>query len=53
MAQEAVSTRNISIRTACQLFGVSESCYRYQPQLNEENDVIADWLTRITDSQRN
>lgn len=53
MAQEAVSTRNISIRTACRLFSVSESCYRYQPQLNEENHVIADWLTRITDCQRN
>lgn len=53
MAQEAVSTRNICIPNACRLFGVSESCYRYQPQLNEENDVIADWLMRITDSQRN
>jgi putative transposase len=38
---------------ACQLFSVNESCYRYQPQLREENDVIADWLLRITDSQRN
>lgn len=38
---------------ACQLFAVSESCYRYRPQLNEENAVIADWLLRITDSQRN
>lgn len=53
MAQEAVRNRNISIRAACQLFVVSESCYRYQPTLNEENDAIAGWLLRITDSQRN
>ncbi|WP_416222820.1 IS3 family transposase [Yersinia sp. SCPM-O-B-9106 (C-191)] len=53
MAQDAVRSRNVSIRFACQLFVVSESCYRYQPELNEENAVIADWLLRITDSQRN
>ena len=53
MAQVAFRSRSISIRFACQLFIVSESCYRYQPQQNEENAVIADWLLRITDSQRN
>ena len=44
---------NVSINFACQLFVVSESCYRYQPQQNEENAVIADWLFRITGSQSN
>ncbi|MEA9393618.1 IS3 family transposase, partial [Acerihabitans sp. TG2] len=53
MAQEAVRCRGISVRSACQLFAVSESCYRYQVKLNEENEVIADWLLRVTDSQRN
>ncbi|WP_152562926.1 MULTISPECIES: IS3 family transposase [unclassified Serratia (in: enterobacteria)] len=53
MAQHAVRSRNVSVRFACKLFVVSESCYRYQPQLNAENDLIADWLLRITDSQRN
>ncbi len=53
MAQEAVRSRNISIRFACQAFVVSESCYRYQAKLSEENEAIADWLIRITDSQRN
>ena len=53
MAQDAVRNRNVSVRFACQLFVVSESCYRYQPHLNEENALIADWLLRITDSQRN
>lgn len=53
MAQDAVRSRNISIRFACQLFVVSESCYRYQAKLSEENNAIVDWLIRITDSQRN
>lgn len=53
MAQDVVRSRNVSIRFACQLFVVSESCYHYQPKLNEENQVIADWLLRITNSQRN
>ena len=33
-----------SIRLACRVFGVSEGCYRYQPVLAEENQLIADWL---------
>ena len=53
MAQEAVRLRQVSIRFACRLFAVSESCYRYQPTLSEENEAIADWLLRITDSQCN
>lgn len=53
MAQEAIRNRNISVRFACQLCVVSESCYRYQPKLSEKNSVIADWLIRITDSQKN
>lgn len=48
MAQEAVRNRSIGVRFACQMFVVSESCYR-----SEENEAIADWLLRITDSQRN
>jgi len=43
MAQEAVRNRNIGVRLACQLFVVSESCYRYQAKLSEENEAIADW----------
>ncbi|VTN37712.1 Uncharacterised protein [Klebsiella pneumoniae] len=37
----------------CQLFVVSECCYRYRRLLSQENQRIADWLVRITDSQRN
>jgi putative transposase len=33
--------------------GISETCYRYEPKLSSENDRIAEWLMRVTDSQRN
>lgn len=34
-------------------FRISESCYRYERKLNEENDEIADWLLRLTDNHYN
>lgn len=43
----------MSIRLACEAFGLSESGYRYRSKLNAENDRIADWLVRLTDNQRN
>lgn len=52
MAQKAVSERGLSIRQACRAFGISETCYRYQPVLSEENDEIADWLIRLTHNQK-
>ena len=53
MAQEAVRHRQVSIRLACSIFVVSETCYRYQPKLSTENAEIADWLLRLTANQRN
>jgi len=41
MAQAVVAAKGIRIRMACVAFGVSESCYRYQPKLGSENDEIA------------
>ena len=48
IAQESVARRNVSIRKACQYFLLSETCYRYQPELASENDEIAQWLVRLT-----
>lgn len=48
MAQWAVSERQITIKTACITFNISQTCYRYSPILNDENDKIADWLLRLT-----
>jgi putative transposase len=48
MAQQAVTDRGLSIRLACTAFSISETCYRYQPKLSDENAEIADWLVRLT-----
>ena len=53
MARAAVVNRAISIRLACSIFIVSETCYRYQAKLSGENALIADWLVRLTHNQRN
>lgn len=45
--------KSVSIRMACWLFSISETCYRYQLKLNDENAVIADWLLRLTQNNRN
>lgn len=50
MAKIAVCKVGMNIRAACSAFVISETCYRYQPKLNE---VIADWLLAITAKERN
>ena len=52
MARKAVQDRQISIRLACECFGISETCYRYQAKLSSENAQIADWLLRLTEAHR-
>jgi putative transposase len=53
MATWAVKTKTCSIRRACELFGVSQTCYRYEAKLSDQNEQIADWLLRLTHNQRN
>jgi putative transposase len=53
MAQKAVKDKGASIRLACQAFGISQTCYRYQAKLSSENAKIADSLIRLTANQRN
>ncbi len=53
LAKRAVSDEGLSIRVACAAFGISETCYRYQPRLSDENAEIADWLVKLTQWQRN
>ena len=52
MARWAVENGRTSIRHACQTFGFSETCYRYQAKATEENARIADWLVRLTTAYR-
>jgi putative transposase len=42
MAQEVVKARWASIRVACAIFSISESCYRYEAKFKAENEEIAD-----------
>ena len=53
MAKRARDERAVSVRVACVAFGISETCYRYMPRLSGENAEIADWLIRLTHTQRN
>lgn len=52
MAQRAIKSHGISIRLACATYNISESCYRYQPKLDGENALIADWLLRLTETHK-
>lgn len=52
MAQRAVKERGLSIRLACRAFRISETCYRYQAKLSSDNALIADWLLRLTYTNR-
>ena len=53
MAQQAVERFNASIRLVCEIFSISETCYRYQAKLSDDNALIADWLIRLTHNQKN
>ena len=53
MAKKIIQTEGISLRLACSVFGISETCYRYESKKHDENTLIADWLLGLTQSQRN
>ena len=52
MAQTALSAHGASIGLVCVAFGFSETCYRYQSELSDENTEIADWLIWLTHNQK-
>jgi putative transposase len=43
-----VATNGLSLALACRAFGVSETCFRYSPKRDEENERIADLLVGLT-----
>ena len=49
----AVTRHGVCIALACRAFEISETCYRYSPELSDENEEIADWLERLTANKRN
>lgn len=52
MAQRAYKDNSISIKHVCQIFSISECCYRYKAKLSDENQQIADWLLRLTTTHK-
>jgi putative transposase len=48
MAQQAKTQFTTSIRVVCLVFSISETCYRYEVKLSDENTKIADWLLRLS-----
>ena len=52
MAIKAIERHGISIRFACLCLGISLSCYYYQAKLSTENEVIADWLLRLSTAHK-
>lgn len=44
MAQQAVAQDTITSLLACSAFIVSETCYRYEAKISDDNTVIAEQL---------
>lgn len=53
MAKDAVCKGRLSIRSACEAFTISQTCYRYQPKLSEDNEQIAEWLELLVKRKKN
>jgi len=52
MAEWAVRHRSVSIALACRTFSISQTCFRYQPKLSDDNQLIADWLVALTTAKK-
>ena len=52
MVVYAIDKHKVTVKFACSAFNISETCYRYKPKLSSENEVIADWLLRLTEAHK-
>jgi len=52
MALRVKEHHGVSVRVACAVVGISESCYRYSAKLSTENQLIADWLLELTEDHK-
>ena len=52
LAARAVARKGISIALACRAFGVSETCFRYSPKRDAENEQIADLLIGLAKARK-
>jgi putative transposase len=53
MAKQSIAQHGISVRLSCEIFQVSQTCFRYQALNDDQNTVIADWLVKLTSTWRN
>jgi len=42
MAKDAAQKKGVPVAPACRTFGISETCYRYEAKLSDENAEVAD-----------
>lgn len=52
MVEQSIIKHKITIKLAYSAFKISETCYRYKPKLSSENEIIADWLLRLTTTHK-
>jgi putative transposase len=52
MAVTDVKAWRVSIALTCRMFQISETCYKYLRNFDEENAEIADWLVRLTANRK-
>lgn len=52
MVEYSIVKYKITIKLACSAFKISETCYRYQPRLSSDNEIIADWLLKLTTTHK-
>jgi len=52
MAKKLISDRRFSICIAFSYVDISESGYRCVPKISSENALIADWLLRLTQTNK-
>lgn len=51
LAQQSVANKGLTIKLACQIFSISETCYRYHAKLSTENQLIADKLIELVEDE--
>jgi putative transposase len=52
MAQELVVAKRTCIRHACEIYDISEHCYRYEPKHADENEEIAELLMSLVSAEK-
>ena len=52
MAKKGVAKGGISVRLAYVVYGISETCCRYQATLDGENALVAGWLLKLTQTHK-